>query len=77
MCDRFGGRWRRGAVYEGEKSPCRGNLGFRVAVHGQTEEMCVDQNLCAFDLWQLGSAGAPSAQPWQLSLVRVRTEMSL
>lgn len=46
---------------KGERSPCRVSLGFRVAIHGQTEEMCVEQNPSAFDLWQLGSADAPSA----------------
>lgn len=45
---------------EGKGSPCRGDLGVRVAIHGQTEEMCVGQNLSAFDLWQLGTEDAPS-----------------
>lgn len=35
-------------------------VGVRVAIHGQTEEMSVDQNPSAFDLWQLGSEDAPS-----------------
>lgn len=45
---------------KGKRSSCRGNLGFRVAAHGQTEETCEDQNLSAFDFWQLGSEDAPS-----------------
>lgn len=45
---------------KGKRSPGRGNLGFRVAIHGQAEEMFVDQNPSAFDLWQLGSEDAPS-----------------